>query len=183
MGLAETGTQEDIPLIESYITDLRPVIQFVSLYGLYTLDAGKARPYALQLLVHPTKKIRMKCVYILKGYLDDEVLAKLKILFDSGTPIQKKTLLHLYDNQGGWEVLSELLRATQDADLSVQNMAWRFLRNWQSNARQLYTRPPMATIQKIEDVYQSADFKKMNMDQTRKQYWKELESLIKYKTE
>lgn len=180
LGLAEVGTIQDSQLIESFIADSTPDIQFVSLYALYLLDAAKARTYALQLLAHPSKKIRFKCVYILTGYVNEQVLAQLKIVFQSATPSQKKTLLHLLNNQSGWEVLPELLLATQDSDSAVQNLTWRFLRNWQQKASRLYTVPSPVLIQKIEEAFQFADFKKMNMDHNRKQLWKEIGFAVKH---
>lgn len=179
LGLAETGTEEDLEIFEALITDENAHIKRACLNGIHRFNPSSARRHSLSLLTYPRNKVRNQCIEILAKTWDREVLETVRKLYNHGDSEQKRTALKLYNTVGGWDVIGELILAVADTDLQIQDLAWSFLKRWRDNALHLFTSPPKEIIEGAIDCYDKIDITKIGMTTYREVLWSDIKYYLR----
>jgi hypothetical protein len=91
-------------------------------------------------------------------------------MYRNSVTYQKITILKLYNEVGGWDVLGLLIFAVADEDDSIQNLAWIFLQTWKDRALRLFTRPSTRAIEKAVAYYNVIDPSILKMTSSVKSY-------------
>lgn len=174
LGLAEVGAKDDLALFEQYIQSQTSKIKLACLIAIHRINTSLSKVYSLTLLLHPIRKIRNKCIEILSSNYDNEVIEKTRYIFRISDDKQKKSILRLYSNIGGWSVIGDLIFALADDDESIQDLAWALLEKWRERAAKLYTKPQPSDIKRALENYHQFDISRTKLPYSREKLWKEL---------
>ena len=178
-GLSESGSSQDLPIFEKYISAKKSDLIIASLIAINRFNAEKAKQYSLELLVHPTKSIRDKAVEILARNLDTEALEKVRDIYANGSYDIKKSILKLYNKIGGWNIVGDLLIAISDENKDIQDIAWELLAKWKLNAIRLFTTPPKSELERANRIYDSLNINKLRMTYSRTKLLEELKFYLR----
>jgi HEAT repeat protein len=174
LGLSEVGTKDDVPTFEKHLRNASPNVKLACLTAVQRLEPSIAKKYALELLAYPNKRLQNKSVEILAVNADSEVLENARVIYRNGTHEQKKTILKLFNQIGGWNVIADLILAITDDNENIQDLAWMFLQKWIVTATKLFTVPPEAQIKRANEIYQQLDKSKIKMTYHREKLWSEI---------
>lgn len=118
LGLGETGTPEDLPLIRQYLNSEQPRIAAAALTAVSHLDTENGAETLWEHLFHPELKVRRTACRIMKNatryeqyqrhfYGSERIADAIRRTED---PVIRKFLLILLIHEPGWENLPHLLR-------------------------------------------------------------------------
>lgn len=180
LGLSEVGTKADLPLFQQFIHHASTKFELACLVAIHRVEPSASKVYCLKWLTHDSRKIRNKCIDILSMYADNEVLEKARSIFQSGDYEQKKTVLKLFNQVGGWRVLPELFGALTDENENIQNLGWLFLQKWRLKASTLFSSPSPIELKRVNDAYHSLDKSRTKMTYYREKLWEELPFFLRW---
>jgi len=172
MGLAETGSAEDIPVFEKFIH--HPSSQLACLIALSRLNNERAVGYALDLLTGPTNKTGRKCVEILAKSPDPVTLERVREMYRAGTAREKRLILTLYNRIGGWMVIADILLALMDVVREIRTMAWGYLYEWRQAAVHRFAAPSSKEAARAQEAYEWVSNAHVAMSYEQEKLWKEL---------
>lgn len=174
LGLSEVGTKDDLPTFEKYIQNPSTKIILACLIAIHRIDPTISKQYSLQFLTHPTRRVKSKSIEILSSYYDNDVLEKARTIYINGDYEQKKTILRLFNQIGGWSVIGDIIVALTDNNENIQNLAWTFLYKWREKAVKIFTTPLATEIKRANENYNQLDKTKTKMTYNREKLWTEL---------
>ncbi|MDO6433524.1 hypothetical protein Q4E93_23125 [Flavitalea sp. BT771] len=170
MGLAETGSAEDVGVFEKFIR--RPASQLACLIAISRLNPSLAVGYALDLLTHFSSKTSRKCVEILAKSPDPATLDRVREMYRRGTARDKRLILGLYNRIGGWVIIADIMLALMDPDLRA--MAWGYLHKWRQAAVHRFTVPSSKEVARAQEAYEWVSNAQLAMSYEQEKLWKEL---------
>lgn len=174
LGLSEVGTKGDLTTFEQHIQSPTSKIKLACLIAIHRIDSSISKKYSLKFLTHPIRRVRNKSVEILSFTCDSEVLEKARAIYKQGDYEQKKTILKLFNQVGGWNIVGDLIIALTDSNENIQNLAWMFLQKWREKATSLFTTPPQTEIKRANEIYRQLDKTKTKLTYYREKLWSEL---------
>lgn len=174
LGLAEVGKREQVPLIERHFLNPSTKVKIACLSAIHRLDQTLSKQYALECVTHQSNKVRNKSIEILTSNNDEEVLKYARTKYLSSDCERRRSILKLYVNIGGWDVVGDIIGALNDNDNNVQDQAWRFLRQWRERQRGVFSTPSVAERDLAIARYNQFDKTKTRMTYDREQLWTEL---------
>ncbi|HEX6226393.1 MAG TPA: HEAT repeat domain-containing protein [Chryseolinea sp.] len=180
LGLAEVGTTDDLDLLKTLIETQDKKTRLACLIGIQKLNVQQAKVFALKFFADEPNKIRKRCIEILSRTWDKDVMLETERLYASTDPIQKKMILILYNNVGGWDVLGLFITATSENDIGVSELAWTFLQKWKDKALRLFTRPPKEAIDKAKSFYESTSLSLTEIGPSKQKLWDEIKYYLRY---
>lgn len=178
-GLAETGSEKDLPIFEQYIFSEKSEFVLVSLLAISKFNPGKGEEYALKLLVHPVQKVKEKAVEILAKANNREMLEKVRTLYSNSDFHKKKMILRLYTKIGGWGIVADLLLTLNDEDIRIQDLGWQMLEKWKVTATRLFTTPLPGDIERANKIYDDLNLSHLQMTAARSNLLRDLKFYIK----
>jgi len=179
LGLSEMTDCEDLSIFEKYISSEKSKLVIACLTAINKFNEDKARKYSLELLIHPTKRVRDKAVEILARNTDNQTLEKVRNIYAKGSHDIKKTVLKLYNKIGGWNIIADLLLALTDENINIQNQGWQFLDKWRLKATRLFTTPPQNEIERANRIYSSLDTSNLKMTHSRTNLLQDLKFFLR----
>ena len=172
MGLAETGSAEDVAVFEKFIR--RPSTQLACLIAISRLDPSLAVDYALELLTHSSNKIGRKCVEILAKSPDPVMLDRVREMYRAGSAADKRLILRLYNRVGGWTVIADIMLALMDIAQEIRTMAWGYLCEWRRKAIHRFTVPSSKDVARAQEAYEWVSNSHPAMSYEQEKFWEEL---------
>ena len=170
LGLSEVRTPADLPIFESYIQKPNVKIKVACLTAINGLDKETAKKYAIECLFHSSAKVRNKSIEILASTRSDEVLEIARELFQIGNYEQKKSILRLFNQIGGWRVVGDFIIALSDSNENIQDLGWASLEKWRT--KQLFSKPLPKYQERAKRLYN--EFDKTKLNSSRENFWAEL---------
>jgi hypothetical protein len=156
-----------LPVFEQYISSKKSKVIIGCLTAINKFNPDKAKYHSLELLIHSIKRVRNKAAEILAKGCDGDTLQKIRQIYLAGDYEIKKTVLELYNEIGGWNVVGDFLIALTDDNSNIQDIGWQLLDKWKANATRLFTTPPKAEIERANNIYKSLDRTKVKLTQGR----------------
>jgi hypothetical protein len=178
MGLAETGSVEDVPVFEKFIH--HPSSQLACLIAISRLSPSLAESYALDLLTHSSKKTGHKCVEILAKSPDPVMLDRIREMYRAGSLRDKRLILILYNRIGGWMVIADILLALMDDDQDIRTMAWGYLYKWRQKAVHRFTVPSSRDVARAQEAYEWVSNAHVEMSYEEEKFWVELPFFLRH---
>lgn len=172
LGLSEVRTPADLPIFESYIQKPNVKVKVACLSAINALNKQIARNYAMDLLSHSSAKIRNKSFEILASTADDEVLEKARDVYRSGNYEQKKSILKMFSQIGGWKIVGDLIIALSDANENIRQLGWISLEKWRR--KQLFTKPRPEDLARTLRLYDEFNKDKSKLPTNRERFWSDL---------
>jgi len=148
LGIAEVGTQEDLPLLKSYINHPRACIRASVLYGLNRLSAQDIDEHYLSGLSDINTHVRKTCIAILTNEFI-HLRPRIQVLLRTGELKTKKAALNILVKSGGLEALYNILIALNQPCDELRKTAWQHLATWGG----IYSRSPWFSFNK--DTYKA----------------------------
>jgi hypothetical protein len=167
LGLSETGSHEDLSTLEQNVRTNNDNIVVACLVAINKFSPDKAKHYALELLVHKSKKVRQKAVDIIAKNMDPQVLESVRDIYANGGYDVKKSVLMLFNMWGGYSVIGDLLLALTDENIKIQNLAWQFVEKWKVKAVRLFTTPQNSDLERARQIYSDLKPGQMNLTHPR----------------
>lgn len=128
-GLAETGKQEDIALIQPFVNHKNSTVRAAALSALNRLKAEGVDKLYLLGIQDNNAKVRNTCVSILQsGY--SHLRTELEDMLAKGNIKSQKAVLMLLMNGGALDCLYCILLALAETSEELQIMAWHYLASW-----------------------------------------------------
>jgi HEAT repeat protein len=174
LGLGETGSQEDVSLLEKLLSKESVKVKLACLQSLKSLNISTAKKYCLDLFIHPSNKIRKKSIEVLAKTWNSETQEKAEQVYPTADHSQKKTILDLYNKVGGWVAVSPFILAVSESDVGLQNTAWFYLKRWRDRITNVFTAPPEIEIRKAIAYYEQTDTSKLDLSPSRAVLWREV---------
>lgn len=174
LGLGETGSQEDVFLIEKLLSKESVKVKLACLQSLKSLNISTAKKYCLDLFIHRSNKIRKKSVEVLAKTWNSETQEKVEQVYPTSDHGQKKTILDLYNKVGGWVAVSPFILAVSENDAGLQNTAWFYLKRWRDRITNVFTAPPEIEVRKAIAYYEQTDTSRLVLSPSRAVLWKEV---------
>lgn len=172
LGLSEVGTQVDLPIFETYIHKPSVKINVACLTAINRLSKQIAKKYALGFLSHSSAKVRNKSIEILSKLADAEVFETAREVYQKGDFEQKKSILKLFGQIGGWKVVGDFIIALSSVNEKIQEMGWMNLEKWRR--KQLFSKPPAEDIERAKRLYEEYEKVKPELSYSREKLWSEL---------
>lgn len=179
LGLSETGNSEDLPIFEQYIHSDKSKEVVACLIAINRFNSDKGKHCALELLVHPNKKVRDKAVEILAKSADTETLQRVRVLYSNADYTIKKAILKLFNKVGGWNIVGDLLLALADKDANIQNLGWQLLDKWKAKSIRLFTTPPSIEIERVNKILGGLDPGNLTMTNSREKLLRDLRFFLR----
>lgn len=178
-GLSETGTSEDLSVFEQYINSGSSEIVICCLTAINRYDPDSARHRALDLFIHPIKRIRNKAIEILSKSCDHTTLQKIRVVYSGSNYEIKETILKLYHAIGGWNVIGDLLIALTDENRKIRDLGWQLLVKWKDSAVKLFATPISAEIERANSIYKNLDEGKTELTNSRAKLLADMEFYLR----
>ncbi|MCF3110903.1 hypothetical protein LL912_19110 [Niabella sp. CC-SYL272] len=140
-GLAETGAKQYVAAGQPYLSHSKTKIRKSAFLTLQMLDPQAAYDFALSNLGGTRDGLGKNILHFLARFRDAQTLEKARVIYNEGSREQKKDMLTLFSNIGGWSVIADLIRGTVDEDASVREWAAHCIEKWRANATSLYSTP------------------------------------------
>jgi hypothetical protein len=172
MGLAETGSGEDVAVFEKFIH--RPSSQLACLIAISRLNSALAVGYALDLLTHSSNKTGRKCVEILAKSPDPVTLDRVREMYRAGSLRDKRLILQLYGRIGGWMVIADIILALMDVVQDIRTLAWGYLHKWRQAAVRHFSAPTSIDVARAQEAYEWASNSHQAMSHEQEKLWQEL---------
>jgi hypothetical protein len=147
--------------------------------AIYRLEERVAKSYCLDLILHTSNKVRNKCIEIFVATWNEEILQKTSDMFVTGNYDQKKTILKLFSNVDGWEILSTLFQSVSDSDVRIQDLGWMYLQRWKDRAITLFTTPPQKILHNAIEHYLNTDVSRFASHYQRTKLWDEIKYYLR----
>ena len=173
-GLSETGSKEDLSVFEHYLQSGNNKVMLACLTAIGKIDEGRAVGHALDLLTHPSGKLRDKAVDILAKSRNPKALQKVRQVYATTDYAAKKTILKLWHKIGGWIILGDLLLALSDENVYIRNLGWQQLESWKQKAYRLFTTPSTMDLERAQRIYNSIESDKLTLTPARDKLLSEL---------
>lgn len=137
LGLAETGTQKDIKIIEGYLTHPRADISAASYLSLHILNASNMEDVYIRGLTK-SAKIRRACTRILLENIPADINAIYQI-YENADQGLKLDILKILAARRKYPALIDILNAIFNENNTIKKRALRYLKDWYlwSNSKQL----------------------------------------------
>jgi HEAT repeat protein len=178
LGLSEVRTQADLPIFESYIQKPNVKIKVACLTAINGLNKEIAKKYAIECLFHSSAKVRNKSIEILASTRSDDVLDIARELFQKGNYEQKKSVLKLFNQIGGWRVVGDFIIALSDANENIQELGWVSLEKWRG--KQLFTKPLSEDLNRAKRLYDEFNKTKPELTYNHDRFWSELPFYLRW---
>ncbi len=172
LGLSEVRTQADLPIFESYIEKPNVKIKVACLTAINGLNKELAKNYAIKFLSHSSAKVRNKSIEILSSTVDDKILEIARDVYQKGDYEQKKTVLKMFGQIGGWKVVGDFIIALSNSNENIRELGWLNLEKWRR--KQLFTKPLSEDIERAKRLYAEFDKIKSELPYNREKFWSEL---------
>lgn len=172
LGLSEVRTQADLPIFESYVQKTNVKVKVACLTAINGLNKEIAKKYAIEGLFHSSAKVRNKSIEILASTRSDEVLEIAREQFQKGNYEQKKSILRLFHQIGGWRVVGDFIIALSDSNENIRELGWMNLEKWRS--KQLFTKPLFEDLNRAKKLYDEFNKAKPELPYNRDRFWSEL---------
>jgi HEAT repeat protein len=173
-GLAETGSSEDIDIFTKHLIESESSIKAVCLLALKRFDLQLAVNYSLKFILSDSSIVRNAAMVVLQSGWERRIAFELRKSYSEAKLIQKISILKLFSAIGGWDSIGIIIEAISDADATVQNRAWDFMRSWYQRAFRLFTKPDNASLAEAIARYEATDLSRINADYSRLKVWKEI---------
>ena len=140
-GLSEVEAKQYSETIEWYLTDKKIKVRKTAFLALLKLDRESAYKYALSNLDTAFVGLRSLIIDFLSTAPTEEVLTKAREIYETGNYEFKKSMLTLFNEIGGWTVISDLMIGTIDQNERIRLMALEYLQVWRTKAVILFSSP------------------------------------------
>ncbi|MEW6582776.1 MAG: hypothetical protein AB1416_08450 [Actinomycetota bacterium] len=142
-GLAETGTADDTPILESLLANPSDAIRTAALTGLARLDRERSLEVAWAALDDASSRVSRTAIAILMA-VPDPMGATADLLLDrvarEGRAPVRRQLLHAV-SRSPWHRLAVAAGLRNDDDADIRGAAREILRLWPSEIAHLSTKP------------------------------------------
>jgi HEAT repeat protein len=151
LGLAETGSEEDIFFIKDYITHTSAKYRQAVYTGLYCLDKIKAVPYLIDGLDDHSGKVRRKCRELLHEIDEIEVFQEVRNRIASYSINGQIDALQFLCFKYSWDSLIDILKVLIVGHPKVKDVAWDELKKCIARRSvRLWAKPSKDQLEKIE---------------------------------
>ncbi|MCD2424930.1 HEAT repeat domain-containing protein [Niabella pedocola] len=140
-GLAEVGAKEYAATAEQYMFHPKIKIRNTAFLTLQKLDPPAAYAFALSNLGGSRDSLGKSILHFLARFKGVRTLEKARVIYSEGNREQRKNMLTLFSNFGGWAIIADLIMGTVDEDASVREWATHCIEKWRANATALYAAP------------------------------------------
>jgi len=178
LGLSETGTRVDVPLVKEFVDHKRSRIRASALSGLHRLGAEDAVFY-IRGLQDGSARVRNTCVAILKSNYG-HVRPDLETLLKNGTIKTQMASLTVLRHYEVLDSLRDILFSLASPHEELQEMAWRYLTSWhQRNQAKLWFRVQDATFKETVALLDRLRKAKSNPPRYARSAWEDLPNILR----
>ncbi len=144
LGLSETGTENNVHVILSFMNSEESNIKSASLLGLYNLDRKISYEIAYDIIEksNPISTKKLAGWILSKEGIN---LKRLRKIYDRTDYWGKRIILGLVDKFVGWSAAGDYLKTLTERNEQLTQIAYNYLRKWDRYTSQL------ATEQNLED--------------------------------
>jgi len=181
LGLSETGTKEDVPLIKKYVDHKTSRVRAAALAGLGKLETKSTSLY-IQGLQDGSAKVRNTCISILKSN-HAHVRPELELLLESRTVKVQIASLTVLRHYGTLDSLRDILFSLTSLHEDLQEMAWRYLASWHhQNRAKLWFRIDDATLKETMALFDKLRRKNANPPRNARNAWEDMPNILRMLT-
>lgn len=138
LGLSETGTKNNVPLILSFINSEESNIKTAALLGLYNLDKKISEEIAYD-IIEKSNPISTKKLAGLILFKEGINLKRLRKIYDRTDYWGKRIILCLVDKFAGWSAAGDYLKTLTERNEQLTQIAYNYLGKWDKYTSQLAT--------------------------------------------
>lgn len=165
LGLAEVNAKEHWEIVKDFLNNskikVRKVakikVRKVAFIALTKLNEEEAYRYALNNLDCEYSSFRNLMVDFLSKISRKEVLMAARKCFNTENFEIKKSMLRLFNNIGGWAIISDLMLGTVDPDERIRNLSHEYVLHWKVRAARLFTIPQQEDIERARKIFEFAN--------------------------
>ncbi len=161
LGLAETGTKDDIPILEKILKSDKSKNRAAAIQAISILDYEASKKIALERLNDPSNFVKKLCTKVIQRNKAKSDLPQLRKIFDIGDTDTKRITLRLISTYGGWEIAGDFLKGINESDTSLKRLSVKLLKKWV-----LYSGKLATEIQNSDKEYVMNAFNICNFDAT-----------------
>ena len=148
-GLAETGTKEDVCLVEGFLKSQTPAVRRAALRALAMLAGDAAREAVVEGLSDASPSVSRTASQLVKPYASAVGAERLwRIYLEASWPHVRRNILHLIPHASKWDGIRYLLRARCDANEPESELIEQLITQWVAQYNRDLTPPTPAQRQR-----------------------------------
>jgi HEAT repeat protein len=153
LGLAETGTENDIDTIAKLISVESSKIRASVIYGISLLNYSISKAYALNHITDKSNTVKNICALVIKKDLLSTDMTILRELFPSGDVDLKRVVLKIISSNSGWAIAGDILKGIADENESIKLLSFAYFNSWYHYSVKLGITQSVLDINYVLDIY------------------------------